>query len=223
MFVEQLSQSLALFGLGMGTVFSLLSLLIACVVLLSVVSRRFGRDESDVSENTKASEIMQDQGETIESPLSANIIEVCVRQGEFIEEGDVVMRLEAMKMETEVLASGSGRISKLHVKEGDSVDSGQIILSFQGTNEEVSDLLEKNKTSKPIQKQGAIIKSPLSANIIEMCVGMGDSVEEGDIVMRLEAMKMETDVLANGSGEVSQLFAKEGDSVDSGQVVLALV
>jgi oxaloacetate decarboxylase alpha subunit len=65
---------------------------------------------------------------TVMAPLSGNIVKVMVSQGQQIQEGDVVLILEAMKMETEVRSAHSGIVNAIKIKEGDSVTSGQSIL-----------------------------------------------------------------------------------------------
>ncbi len=69
-------------------------------------------------------------GFEIPAPLAGNIFKVLVQPGDAIEEGQVVMILEAMKMETEVRASQAGTISSVGVKEGDSVSVGDTLLTL---------------------------------------------------------------------------------------------
>ncbi|MDW7747694.1 sodium-extruding oxaloacetate decarboxylase subunit alpha [Halomonas sp.] len=69
-------------------------------------------------------------GETITAPLAGNIFKVNVRPGDAVEEGDVVIILEAMKMETEVRASGAGTVSSVNVSEGDSVAVGDVLIEL---------------------------------------------------------------------------------------------
>lgn len=68
--------------------------------------------------------------ETLNAPLSGNIFKVLVREGDSVEAGDVVIIMEAMKMETEIRAVNAGVITSLHTKEGDSVAVGDALLSF---------------------------------------------------------------------------------------------
>ena len=69
--------------------------------------------------------------QTIDAPLAGNIFKITVSQGQQVASGDVVMILEAMKMETEVRAASSGQVTDILVKEGDSVQVGAplIVLS----------------------------------------------------------------------------------------------
>jgi oxaloacetate decarboxylase (Na+ extruding) subunit alpha len=67
-------------------------------------------------------------GEAISAPLAGNIFKVNVRPGDAVKEGDVVIILEAMKMETEVRASSAGTVSAVKVSEGDSVSVGDALV-----------------------------------------------------------------------------------------------
>ncbi|GIU36445.1 sodium-extruding oxaloacetate decarboxylase subunit alpha [Shewanella schlegeliana] len=64
--------------------------------------------------------------------------------------------------------------------------------------------------------------APLSGNIFKVHVSPGDSVKEGDVVIILEAMKMETEVRAEADGVISKVWVKEGDAVAAGSQLLAL-
>ena len=66
----------------------------------------------------------------IPAPLAGNIIKVMVSPGQTIAAGDVVVMLEAMKMETEVQASSAGTVVEINVKEGDSVKVGDALISL---------------------------------------------------------------------------------------------
>ncbi|GHF85665.1 sodium-extruding oxaloacetate decarboxylase subunit alpha [Thalassotalea marina] len=68
--------------------------------------------------------------ETLNAPLAGNIFKVLVSEGEQVEAGEVVIVMEAMKMETEVRAVSSGKIVDINVKEGDSVAVGDVLLSL---------------------------------------------------------------------------------------------
>ncbi|QTF93190.1 sodium-extruding oxaloacetate decarboxylase subunit alpha [Halomonas sp. BM-2019] len=69
-------------------------------------------------------------GETIAAPLAGNIFKVNVRPGDAVKEGDVVIILEAMKMETEVRAASAGTVSAVRVGEGDSVAVGDVLIEL---------------------------------------------------------------------------------------------
>ena len=69
-------------------------------------------------------------GEPVPAPLAGNIFKVKVSVGQQVQEGDVIVILEAMKMETEVRAAKSGTVTSITVKEGDAVKVGDTLLSI---------------------------------------------------------------------------------------------
>ena len=69
--------------------------------------------------------------EKVAAPLSGTIWKVLVSPNQSINEGDTLLILEAMKMETEVKATSAGTVISVDVKEGDSVTVGQLLLSLR--------------------------------------------------------------------------------------------
>ena len=69
---------------------------------------------------------------------------------------------------------------------------------------------------------GEPVSAPLAGNIFKVNVSVSDSVAEGDVVIILEAMKMETEIRAHQAGTVSAVKVKEGDSVSVGDVLITL-
>ncbi len=67
-------------------------------------------------------------GEEINAPLAGNVFKVNVKAGDVVAGGDVVLVLEAMKMETEIRAANGGTVSQVVVQEGDAVDAGQPLI-----------------------------------------------------------------------------------------------
>lgn len=66
--------------------------------------------------------------QSIDAPLAGNVFKVLVRNGDSVSEGDVVMILEAMKMETEIRCAYTGTVTDITVSEGDAVTSGQPLI-----------------------------------------------------------------------------------------------
>lgn len=65
------------------------------------------------------------------SPLTGLVITVNVEPGQAVEANDLLMVLEAMKMETQVTAEQSGKIKSVHVSPGDSVKVHQTVVEFE--------------------------------------------------------------------------------------------
>ena len=70
---------------------------------------------------------------------------------------------------------------------------------------------------------GEVVKSPMPGNILKINVTQGQQVKEGDVLIILEAMKMENEVVSTKSGTVAQILVSKGAVVetDSPLVVIA--
>lgn len=66
----------------------------------------------------------------VQSPLSGTVIEVKVKAGETVKSGTPLLTIEAMKMESEVVAPIDGRIQSIEATAGQSVQEGQVLLSL---------------------------------------------------------------------------------------------
>ncbi len=67
-------------------------------------------------------------GEPLQAPLAGNVFQILVSEGQAVNAGEVVIIMEAMKMETEVRAAKAGKVSGLAVKVGDAVQVGDTLL-----------------------------------------------------------------------------------------------
>ena len=63
---------------------------------------------------------------------------------------------------------------------------------------------------------GEVVKSPMPGNILKINVAQGQKVNEGDVLMILEAMKMENEIVATCSGTVAQIVVSKGTVVETG-------
>lgn len=68
---------------------------------------------------------------TIESPMPGNIWKIEVKEGQEVKSGDVLLILEAMKMENEIMAPADGVVASIHVAEGAAVNGGDILVSLK--------------------------------------------------------------------------------------------
>lgn len=66
-------------------------------------------------------------GEPVKSPMPGNILKINVAQGQQVNEGDVLMILEAMKMENEIVATKSGTVAQIAVAKGAVVETGAVL------------------------------------------------------------------------------------------------
>jgi len=84
-----------------------------------------------------------------------------------------------------------------------------------------SDKVER--THKPTEHVGSqYIKAPIPGTILSILVNPGDSVKIGQVVAKMEAMKMENNIMASSDGVVKTVNVKPGNSVLEGEVLITL-
>ncbi len=74
-------------------------------------------------------------------------------------------------------------------------------------------MLERRGGSAAEGKQ--IIKSEMPGSIVDVKIKVGDEVKEGDVLLILEAMKMQNEIKAPKDGEVKELYVKAGENIDA--------
>ena len=72
--------------------------------------------------------------------------------------------------------------------------------------------------SKPV-KEDKVCRSPVSGVVVRVAAQVGQSLQTGDILIVLEAMKMETNITAPGPGRIAAIAVTQGDGVQAGQIV----
>ncbi len=70
-------------------------------------------------------------GEQVTSPMPGTILDVKVSQGAAVKKGDVLMILEAMKMENEIMCPCDGKVASIHASKGTAVESGTLLCVIQ--------------------------------------------------------------------------------------------
>lgn len=111
------------------------------------------------------------------------------------------------------------------------------LVNVNGTEYEVAvEVLPEGEARKtapataPVQKEvvvsapagGETVKSPMPGNILSVAVHAGDSVKKGDLLVVLEAMKMENEILAPCDGTIASVAVSQGATVESGAVLVVI-
>ncbi|EGK2132498.1 biotin/lipoyl-binding protein, partial [Salmonella enterica] len=94
---------------------------------------------------------------------------------------------------------------------------------------DISQLTAATPSSAPVQAAapagagaGTPVTAPLAGNIWKMIATEGQTVAEGDVLLILEAMKMETEIRAAQAGTVRGIAVKSGDAVSVGDTLMTL-
>lgn len=161
------------------------------------------------------------------------VIEIAVSVGDSVAEGDTLIVLESDKASMEIPAPASGVVTALKVSDGQQVVQGDPICEMTGGNATATSAPVPQASSEPAaaeslapQSSGGIEKVvvPDTGNadgvtVIEVSIGVGDTVSEGDTLIVLESDKASMEIPSPVSGKVLALSVKEGDSVAQGDAI----
>tara|TARA_B110000116_G_C16799257_1_gene569108 strand:+ start:682 stop:2571 length:1890 start_codon:yes stop_codon:yes gene_type:complete len=156
------------------------------------------------------------------------VIEICVAIGDEVAEGDSLIVLETDKASMEIPAEASGTVLSVAVSEGDKVSPGDamVTLTVAGDNSIVVPVIAPVAASPLVASSG--VEEPLllpdlggaeNVEIIEICVAVGDDIDEGASVIVLETDKASMEIPAPKAGKIIGLSVKEGDKVSAGDAI----
>ena len=81
--------------------------------------------------NAQSAPVAAGAGEAIKAPMPGTILDVKVAPGSTVKKGQVLVILEAMKMENEIVSPQDGKVASVNVSSGTSVTTGQVLISLE--------------------------------------------------------------------------------------------
>ena len=160
-------------------------------------------------------------GQTVAAPMPGTILKTVVTVGQTVKEGDLLVVLEAMKMENEIYAPCSGTVTAVPVVKGATVDTGAALVVIGGTAVAAAPAAAPAPVAAA-PAAGTPVVAPMPGTILKVAVNVGDSVAEGQLLVVLEAMKMENEIFAPCAGKVAQILVSKGSSVDTGATMVVI-
>ena len=175
-----------------------------------------------------------------------DIIEVCVKEGDVVAEGDSLIVLETDKASMEVPSTAGGTVTRILLKEGDTCSEGDAVVELEvaAADADVSSAPAASSETAAAPEAPAAAAAPQASapaasggvekvlipdlsgasdvDVIEVLVKVGDSVSEGDSLITLETDKASMEVPAPMSGVIKALHIKEGDKVNENDLLLEL-
>ncbi len=169
----------------------------------------------------------------------AEIVEVFVKVGDNISLDQSLLLLESDKAAMEIPATIAGVVKKLSIAVGDLVSEGDLILTME--SESVSDLaqheiLNRKPTEPPVNRSLDNLSSTKltmevlvpdlgsdqGADLVEILVSVGESVQQGDSLVLLESDKASMEVPSPASGIIAEWLVEVGTLVKAGTVIATL-
>ena len=157
------------------------------------------------------------------------IAAACKEKGIAFLKGEAKVNVRKVSAKKEESASAQNDFTvtvngqKYHVKSENN--STSIVVNGENYEIDIKDGFEEGSVSSSSStgaSSGVEIKAGLPGSIFKVLVNVGDKVTEGQVVVIIEAMKMEIEVTAPSAGVVSAVKVKQGDTIVNGQVLVTL-
>ncbi len=178
----------------------------------------------------------------IGSSGKASVIEISVKAGDTIAAEQALITLESDKASMEIPSPTAGVVESISVKVGDEVGTGDLILILKGEaaskpatassapQSQPKEKLTERAAEEPAESAGESVEeiripdigSSGSANVIEVMIKAGDSVEADQSLITLESDKASMEIPAPKAGVVESLSIKVGDEAKTGDLILTL-
>ncbi len=171
----------------------------------------------------------------VNSELPGTVTKINVANGQHVKRGEVLLVVEAMKMANDIVSEVDGTVQRVAVTQGQSVNQGDLLVEmvadFVAAKAEVTPKpapaapapVAAPAPSAPAAPAGAkTVTAPLPGTITKVTVKVGDTVNAGDTVLLMEAMKMENNITAEFGGTVKAILVDTGAQVQSGQALVEL-
>ncbi|MBO4641195.1 MAG: oxaloacetate decarboxylase, partial [Treponema sp.] len=157
----------------------------------------------------------------VPSPVAGTILKFVAPEGSQVKKGDTVIMIESMKMELEVKAPESGKISYT-VHTGDQVQAGQTLGNLGGAPvaqpAPAAAPAQAAPAAAPASAGGKDVAAPVAGTLLRYAVAEGAAVQADTTIIIIESMKMELEIKAGAAGKV-HFVAATGSQIAQGQTV----
>jgi len=167
-------------------------------------------------------------GKKVTVPMPGKVLQYLVAPGDKVEKGQAIAILEAMKMENSITSDFAGYVNNLFVEEGETVAADAAIMDI--TEQPVAVTAAPSKAAPATSAAANIptgpkkaVTVPMPGKILDIQVQPGDEVSKGQVVLVLEAMKMENSITSDFAGTVADILVNVGDTVAADAKVIELV
>ncbi|NQT60722.1 MAG: biotin attachment protein [Bacteroidetes bacterium] len=175
-------------------------------------------------------------GTDIKAPMPGLILRIVKQVGESVADGELVLVMEAMKMETEIFAPCAGTVTAINVSQGDQKTAGDILAVISPAGQTYAQPVapaapaaQAPKAQAPVARvpaasagTGSNITAPMPGLILRIEKQVGEAVTENELVLVMEAMKMETEIFAPCAGTVASINVAQGDQKKAGDLLAVI-
>ncbi|MCW3805950.1 biotin/lipoyl-containing protein [Plebeiibacterium marinum] len=159
-------------------------------------------------------------GKKVTIPMPGRILQYLVQPGDKVEKDQTVAILEAMKMENSITSPVAGYVNTLMAEEGDTLAADAPIMDIVDAPVEAAAETKATPAKAKATGPTKAVVAPMPGKILDIQVQEGDSVEKNQVVVILEAMKMENSISCDFAGTVNEIFVNVGDTVAADAKIL---
>ena len=178
--------------------------------------------------------------ENVNAPMPGLVLRIPVSVGQSVKKDEIVMVMEAMKMENEIYAPCDGVISSIAVSQGQQLQAGDLLLTIGGVAAAAPQPVQAAPAPQaapveaaPVQAAPAPqaaptaagdteIKAPMPGLALRFEVKVGDVVQPDQVLMVMEAMKMENEIYSPCAGTVKQILVNQGEQLQADTVLMII-
>ncbi|QEN04478.1 biotin attachment protein [Thiospirochaeta perfilievii] len=177
----------------------------------------------DSSLGIKAAKTMLEDANLPITDENIFIAAACREKGILFLEGKATTNIRKIdKSSSTADANGEYTVSVNGKKYAIEMKSGKAVVNGKEYSVDVENGIDKNQTAPTISGDGDTTTAPLPGLVLRVSVEAGATVEEGDEIMVLEAMKMESPITAKKTGIVARISVSQGDQVTAGQELFTI-
>ncbi len=158
----------------------------------------------------------------IKTPLPGTVVKQVVAVGDTVAEGDVILIMEAMKMEQEIKADKAGVIASLPAEAGAVLAADDVVATITVEGAAAPAAAAAGASAAAGAAGGHEIKTPLPGTVVKVVASAGDTVAEGDVILVMEAMKMEQEIKADKAGVIASIEVEAGAVLAADDVVATM-
>lgn len=181
---------------------------------------------------TSAPVSFESAGADVRAPMPGLILRTEVKVGDVVKKNQLLMVMEAMKMENEIFAPVDGVVTAIKATQGQQMNADDVLIVIGGGASQpvappapAAAPAPAQAPSAPVAAPagGTTVKAPMPGLILRVEVKPGEAVKKNQLLLVMEAMKMENEIYAPVDGTVSQILVTQGQQLnaDDSLVVIA--